>query len=833
MKKFFQSLLATLVAFSSILLMPVPIAHAIAGCTWTGVVDTNWSTAGNWSGCGGIAPTNSDTLIFDNSSIVAITSNNDIASLTLANVYFTGSSTTHTTSITGNIFDIDNNLSINVSHVTIANNITFNNATSSTGIYVGTAGLTDIEISGNIALASAAGQSMNINLKSDVYHGGAMTGTTNRLDVGSLGSAFNGHWQTSDSVASNFTSSSGYIELFQGTYTCQLTGCFGANANIVAIPANAGTNGQIEFRQVGVTGIDVDNQLSINGSANQIIQHSGTTTLNNDVYFNSGNLAANIDIILEDSIFGDCGSGVDNCKIVSNALWDMQNGTTINIAGSGALSSIVELNGAADGSGGMTVDHSLLYLNPTAANTYTGVTTAKANGGIIQIAKATSLGNVSGGTVIESGVSSGGQLQLLAGANTTFAAEPLTVSGAGPDGTESAIYAADNFIYILPGHITLAGNSTFGGVINSIITMTGGVSGTGDLTLEGPDNSTIFNFNAATANTYSGTTTVINGTLNANNSPNVIAIPHDLVINDSASVALYAANQISTDSQVTINSSGGFYPVLLVGDNTQIKALNGSATSFLVIVGVSTLTIASTTTPSVFSGILNGEGSLVQSSGPNAPLTLSGISDSDARNITSNAGVLIMNGDYTYSTVAINSGATLKGTGTVGNTTVAAGGTLSIGNSPGCMSIAGLLTLSAASTYTQEIASATPCSGYDVATVAGSATLGNATLNIVPSYTPNVGQVFTILTSEFIVGTYNGLPDGSLITVSGLTFRINYTATTVTLTFISGTLNPTPLAPTGQNSNQTGLLAFAVLAMALAGLGLEYGTRRRKHNAKV
>ncbi|MEI7674599.1 MAG: hypothetical protein WCI60_02590, partial [bacterium] len=227
---------------------------------------------------------------------------------------------------------------------------------------------------------------------------------------------------------------------------------------------------------------------------------------------------------------------------------------------------------------------------------------------------------------------------------------------------------------------------------------------------------------------------------------------------------------------------------------------------------------------------------LVQSSGPNAPLTLSGISDLNARNITSNAGVLIINGDYTYSTIAINSGATLKGTGTVGNTTVAAGGTLSIGNSPGCMSIAGLLTLTAASTYTQEIASATPCSGYDVATVAGSATLGNATLNIVPSYTPNVGQVFTILTSEFIVGTYNGLPDGSLVTVSGLTFRINYTATNVTLTFVSGTLTPAlvpTLAPTGQNSNQTALLAFGVLSMALAGLGLEYGTRRRKHNAKV
>ena len=437
--------------------------------------------------------------------------------------------------------------------------------------------------------------------------------------------------------------------------------------------------------------------------------------------------------------------------------------------------------------------------------------------------------------MVESGVSSGGQLQLLAGQDTYFDAEPLTVSGAGPDGTESAIYAADSFGYTLPGHITLDGNSTFGGTVTSLINMTGGVSGTGDLTLEGADDSSQFQFfSATTANTYSGTTTVINGYLNAANI-SVIAIPHDLVITastDDSTVILGLPNQINTDSQVTMNATGGSIPLMLVAANAQIKAINGPANGQLGIDPGKTLTIASTTTPSVFAGNLYGTGSLVQSSGPNAPLTLSGTSDLNARNITSNSGVLVINGAYSFSEVAINSGATLKGTGTVGNTTVAAGGTLSIGTSPGCMSFAGLLTLTAASTYTQEIASATPCSGYDVATVQGIATLGNATLNIVPSYTPNVGQVFTILTSESVVGIYNGLPDNSLITVSGLTFRINYTATTVTLTFISGTLTPA-LAPTGQNSNQTALLAFAVLAMALAGLGLEYGTRRRKHNVKV
>ena len=745
MKKFFQSLLATLVAFSSILLMPVPKAMAAADtCTWNGSVSDSWADGANWSGCdnGGV-PENGDSLVFNNTA-ANIISNNDIAALTLADVTIEGSSTTNTTEISsGFIFSIDNDLNIDVSNVTIANNIIFNNLVSGSGITVGTAGLTNIEISSNLILNSAPGTSMAINLKSDVYHGGAMTGATTQLLVGDQGVLYDGRWQTSDLVASNFTTP--FIIVVQGTYTCQLTGCFGANANAVYITENAAYNGQIEFSQSGATGIDVANELYIYGSSNQIIQHAGTTTLNNNVNFNASGAVANIDITLD-------GTNPKPAIIVANADWHMDD-TMINIVGSGALSSGVQLNGAATGSGGMTVDHSELYLNPTVANDYTGVTTAQANGGILKISKPTSLGDVSSGTVVETG----GQLQLEAGANTTFAPETLTVSGAGPDGTGSVIYAADSNEYTLPGEIALAGNSTFGADIFSAIIMTGGVSGTGDLTLDGVDNTSQFQFaSPTTANTYSGTTTVINGYLIAANNANVIAIPHDLVVTASSTTTtaiLATTNQISTDSQVTMNSSGGFTPILYVLNDNQIKALNGPTDSVLGIDTGMTLTIASTTTPSVFSGMLVGTGSLVQSSGPNAPLTLSGTSDPSARNITSNAGVLVINGTYYPSSVEINSGATLKGTGSVFNTTVAAGGTLSIGNSPGCMSFAGLLTLTASSTYTQEIASATPCSGYDVATVAGSATLGNATLNIVPSYTPNVGQVFTILTSESVVGT--------------------------------------------------------------------------------
>lgn len=39
-----------------------PLVHA-ATCTWTGAVDTDWSKAGNWSGCSGSTPGSTDTAI--------------------------------------------------------------------------------------------------------------------------------------------------------------------------------------------------------------------------------------------------------------------------------------------------------------------------------------------------------------------------------------------------------------------------------------------------------------------------------------------------------------------------------------------------------------------------------------------------------------------------------------------------------------------------------------------------------------------------------------------------------------------------------------------------
>jgi autotransporter-associated beta strand protein len=68
-----------------------------------------------------------------------------------------------------------------------------------------------------------------------------------------------------------------------------------------------------------------------------------------------------------------------------------------------------------------------------------------------------------------------------------------------------------------------------------------------------------------------------------------------------------------------------------------------------------------------------------------------------------NAGTLSVNGSIASSPVFVNFGGTLGGNGTVGPTTILAGGALSPGNSVGTLTINGSLIFSAASLYMVEV----------------------------------------------------------------------------------------------------------------------------------
>ena len=110
--------------------------------------------------------------------------------------------------------------------------------------------------------------------------------------------------------------------------------------------------------------------------------------------------------------------------------------------------------------------------------------------------------------------------------------------------------------------------------------------------------------------------------------------------------------------------------------------------------------------------------------------------------------------------VTVNAGGTLGGTGTIDNVFVN-GGVLAPGNSIGTLNVAGSLTFSAASSYMVEISGASS----DLTRVTGVATLGGATVVVVPTGT--VAKQYTILTAT------GGMPDTFNPVISGVSPNLN------------------------------------------------------------
>ena len=833
MKKFFQSLLATLVAFSSLLLMPIPTAVAAADtCTWTGgAIDPYWTTSDNWSGCDASGvPENGDSVIFP-ASAANKTNTNDIVGLDLVSITFSGEDY----EVSGNAIDITPGsftaISFTAGKNTYSLPTTINSPTAGTSITT-SAGFIEFTTLATIAFNFGAGLDMNFNTTNGatLQLGGVLSGATQNVNY------------------------SGDV-ILEGANTNTYTGVGGVNINQIG----PSTTTQLTVEDVSGLGagnprVNINGQSTISFEANGTyanaihmessfgnspsIQSNGVVTLSGDIRNinadgaiikpQSSSLTLSGPVTLQDNTTLES-SPATTTEISGTVTISTGKGLTVAGQGTPADTSAV-FSGLLIGSGQLVIGGGVAVNLAGDSTNFDGNITLN-SGSQTLIDQVNSLGTTDGVTIVNDGAT-----LASIGSGITYI-ESIGLSGIGFDGAGSLIniVASSRFegsIDLFDGDATIgdyyagAGNGLelAGNIISSgpssNLTFTGGSSA--QTTVEG-----------TIANTYSGNTIVDNhpGLILAKTTGN--AIPGNLIINSgflNTNVTVEAAtgntDQIANTGDVSINNVGVGIAALNVNNDETIGSLTGNGE--LKMSPAALLTIGSNNTSTTFTGTID-DGFITKTGTGN--LTLNGTAPTPP-NISVEGGTLTVLGNYALTPIVVGSGAALKGTGTIYDTVVNGGGTLSVGNSPGCMSFAGLLTLSATSTYTQEIASATPCSGYDVATVTGIATLNNAALNIVPSYTPNVGQVFTILTSESVVGIYNGLPDNSLVTVSGLTFRINYTATTVTLTFISGTLT-SDLAPTGQNSNQTALLAFAVLAMALAGLGLEYGTRRRKHNAKV
>jgi hypothetical protein len=119
--------------------------------------------------------------------------------------------------------------------------------------------------------------------------------------------------------------------------------------------------------------------------------------------------------------------------------------------------------------------------------------------------------------------------------------------------------------------------------------------------------------------------------------------------------------------------------------------------------------------------------------------------------------------------VLLNAGLTLS----AGSSLVSFAGGVVV--SPGALTVAGGVVLSASSTFNVTLNGTDPDS-YSHVTASGPVDLGGSTLSLTLGFTPDVGEAFTLLSSDAgpITGTFAGLDEGAVFGHGGILFQITY-----------------------------------------------------------
>jgi hypothetical protein len=177
---------------------------------------------------------------------------------------------------------------------------------------------------------------------------------------------------------------------------------------------------------------------------------------------------------------------------------------------------------------------------------------------------------------------------------------------------------------------------------------------------------------------------------------------------------------------------------------------------------------------------IHGAGDVIKT-GPGTLLLLANNTFTAAR---LDGGTALFHGNNP-TTIAMN-GATLGGTGSVANlTSLAAGGIVSPGEGSGGLGVltAGSIAWNPATAFVPELRDATSAGGHDQLHVRGTVNLGGATLlvTLLTNFTAVHGDTFVLIDNDGtdpVTGTFAGLPEGTLLSVSNRVFRISYTGGT-------------------------------------------------------
>ena len=626
---------------------------------------TNASTtfSGVISGTGGLAKNGTGTLTLSGTNTYTGATTINTGVVNIQNNAALGAATAGTTVASGAALEVQGGLTA------VAENLTLNGTgISSNGALRNVSG--NNTVTGNITLGSASEIQSAAGLLTLT---GNITGAAQNLTLDGAGN----------------TTVSGIIGTTTGTVTKTGTGyaiLSGANTYTGATAINAGT-------------LEIQNAAGLGTAAGGTTVASGAT-----LAISGGITSAESPLTLNGQGVGGLGAlrGLAGTNTLAGQI-TFASETSVGVDSGATLLS----TGAISGSFGLTkVGAGTLVLNSAAANTYTGTTAISA--GTLEARQSTSLGSTNATTIAD------GTTLRFNGSGLSVS-ENITATGSGVAGAGAIQNTGGS--NTLTGLVSMTGNTVIASDSTNVLTLNGAIAGTGfNLVKTGDGGLTL-----GSANTYTGTTTLRNGTLTAFvNAPNGANgafgnATSNIQIGDAGTVGannlsllLGTAAGLSTDRQITVSNYGN--TVTLGGTNTS------GTNTFTGNIGLAkdvTLTAAAGGNVA-FTSDISGTGGLTKTG--TGTVTLSG-NDIYTGNNTVSAGTLVAASNTALgsatSATSVTTGATLA---LQGGVTVPAAGGLTL-NGAGFGSVGALNSATGSNTVASAI------------TLGSATTIGSATAN--------------------------------------------------------------------------------------------------------
>ena len=511
------------------------------------------------------------------------------------------------------------------------------------------------EVGGLLRIEATAGSG---NFVWDNRNGPSDSGGGNSVWGTGANDPLNWAGQTNPTLKSNVIFNSTFVSSAQNI---NVTGSDKVLTNVYFSGANAYTLSTTEARKLIFDSVTVGGLTAINLTSD--IGGNTSHTIGLDVRMNR-NLDINNNISAAQGTFTISG--------------DIDNGGN-NLALKGTGSTV--LSGVVSGTGNLLkADTGTATLS--GANTYSGGTTI--SGGVLRAENASALGAASGAVSVASGAT-----LALAGGHT-FAANALTLNGEGAGSVGALHNAAGNNTWT--GTVALASPSSIGAAAGTALTVSGVVSGTGNLVKVGDGR-----LNLTGVNTYSGSTQVNAGTLGLaadsglGTAPGT-ATPGHLGLN-GGTLASTATFTLNANRGVALGSAGGTFDTAAGTTLSYNGVVAGSSGGALVKTGTGTLSLGGTSTY---------DGATQISAGTLALAAANALPSATAVTVASGATFALNNFNATVGSLA-GAGAVNLGTGNLltvggsGSTTYS--GTMSGGGGL-AKSGTGTLTMSGANTFT-------------------------------------------------------------------------------------------------------------------------------------